>query len=333
MRREANSIHSTINGRAVADHGAFPPDTLKVLTRSLKSRWKRYCKQLRKCQRKMSERAVHDLRVEARRVLSLLDLLEPFLTAGRLSDARDALKCHLDTFDDLRDVQVQLAAVEKLRKGEPAVRDFHRFLETRETRIQRRTCKRAKRLHNEALADLIAACGVDAKDWLKRSSSGQANFILFTELSGAFGAMTKLKKRIDPNVPRSIHRTRIAFKKFRYSVEAFAHQLSWVNERLLENMRHYQGLMGDIQDAEVLRKAYQKYVRKEKPDARLVLRFSNRLLRQRQRLVARYLAAADRSQKFEPPSGFLTTKRGKVRNPHGSPARQTPPAPIDTVPL
>src|SRR5579862_1953267 len=284
MRREANSIHSTINGRAVANPSALPPDTLKALTRSLKSRWKRYGKQLRKCQRKMSERAVHDLRVQARRVLSLLDLLEPFLAAGRLSAARDALKCQLDTFDDLRDVQVQLAAVEKLRKGDPEAGDFHRFLRKKETRLQRRTCKHAKRLHNESLADLIAACRDDAKNWLERSTSRQANVILFNELSRAFGAVTKFQKRIDPNAPRSIHRTRIAFKKFRYMVEAFAHQLSWVNERRLENMRRYQGLMGDIQDAEVHRKAYQKYGRKEKPDSRLVSRFSNRLLRQRRRL-------------------------------------------------
>ena len=41
-----------------------------------------------------------------RRLLSILELLGPFLATGRLQQACAALKRHLDTFDELRDTQV-----------------------------------------------------------------------------------------------------------------------------------------------------------------------------------------------------------------------------------
>lgn len=323
MRREATSISGVINGRVVSGATALLPDTLKALTRSLKIRSKCYRKQLRKCQRKMSERAVHDLRVEARRLLSLLDFLEPFLVRERLDEARHTLKCHLDTFDDLRDVQVQLAAVKKLRKGDSAASDFHRHVQKREIRLSCRACKCAKRLDDAQFAKLMDACRADAKEWLERANPRQANAILFHALSRAFAEVARLKNRIDPDAPRSIHCTRIAFKKFRYMVEALASQMPWANEQLLKSMRRYQGLMGDIQDAEVLRMAHQKYVRNERPKSQHALRFSNQLLRRRQRLIARYMAAADRLQQFEPSTALPGARRGKATHPSGSHAPHT----------
>src|SRR5216684_2765050 len=96
---EPNLSPGTVNGHPadVTGAGDLAPGTLEALSLSLKKRWKCYGKQLSRCQRKLSERAVHDLRVEARRLLSLLDLLAPFLVSGRFTKAQTALKRHLDT--------------------------------------------------------------------------------------------------------------------------------------------------------------------------------------------------------------------------------------------
>jgi CHAD domain-containing protein len=61
--------------------------------------------------------------------------------------------------------------------------------------------------------------------------------------------------RVDPAQPATIHRVRVAFKKFRYMVEIVHPMLEGYPEANLKRMNRYQTLMGEIQDAEVFLKA------------------------------------------------------------------------------
>ena len=63
--------------------------------------------------------------------------------------------------------------------------------------------------------------------------------------------------------PRTIHRLRIAFKRFRYLCELLEPFLSGVTETRLERMRHYQGASGEIQDLAVLLARLERAVKKE----------------------------------------------------------------------
>jgi CHAD domain-containing protein len=314
MRQLETSSSSTIrNGHPVAVAGDpahdLAPKTLNCLIFSLKKQWKCYRKQLRKCQRKFSERSVHDLRVSARRLLSLLDLLAHFLSPSRLEKTQNALKRHLDTFDDLRDAQVQLAAVSKLGQEFPAARCFHRFLKKRGARLIRSTYKKARRLRSKPLGKHIEAAREDLKAWVKAARPKQPTPLLISAVNRAFSVTRKLKEHITPNDTHSIHCTRVAFKKFRYVVEALADHLPWANERLLQRMRRYQTLMGDIQDAEVLLRALQKFLGKEKTKIQQSARFERELQRRRQGLIKKYLGAADQLLDFWPPAG--TPCRGR----------------------
>ena len=284
-----------------ADKTELSPETLRKLAGSLKDQWKRYRKQLRQCQRKVSERGVHDLRVETRRLLSLLHLLSPFLASGRLSKAETALKCHLDAFDDLRDIQVQLIAVRKLRKSFSAAQQFYRFLKKREARFCRSTRKHSRQLRCKPLSRCIAACRQDVRSGQKHADSPNANTLLVGAVTRAFNTAKKFRKNIDRNDPHTIHCTRIAFKKFRYMVEALAGCLKWADKSLLEQMRQYQGMMGDIQDAHVLLLAFERFFRKESLDPKPASKLTHELLRRRQLLITKYIAEADRLNDFWPP--------------------------------
>lgn len=293
---------SSVNGPAAVDlRVQLAPDTLKLLALCLKKQWKCYRKQLSRCQQKFSERAVHDLRVEARRLLSLLDLLAPFLAPGRLAKAQTALKQHLDIFDDLRDTQVQLLALRKLRKKFLAAHRFQRFLQKREARLSKPTRKQAKRLRKRPLGKLLGACREDVKRWRQSSGSRQANPLVLRATTRAFRLTKQLKDRIKPNDTQSIHRTRVAFKRFRYIMEALAGHLPWVNQVVLARMRRYQTLMGNVQDGAVLLRGFEDFLRKEKtrkiPPAS---RFERELQRRRQRLIGNYLEAADELLDFWP---------------------------------
>ena len=57
--------------------------------------------------------------------------------------------------------------------------------------------------------------------------------------------------QIDPARPSTIHRLRVAFKKFRYMVEIVHPLLENFPQDNLKRMHDYQALMGEIQDADV----------------------------------------------------------------------------------
>lgn len=292
------------------------PDTLEFLVVALGKQWKCYRKQLRACQSKFSEGAVHDLRVSARRLLSLLDLLVHFLAPGRLEKTQRALKRHLDTFDELRDTQVQLPAVRKCRKQFRAARRFYRFLKKRESRLTRSTCKQATRMKAKPLSKLLDAACDDVNTWLRRSGSRRPDPLLLSAVDRAFRLTQSLRARIQPDDTHSIHCTRVAFKRFRYVIEALAPCLPWANKSLLEKMHAYQTLMGDIQDAEVLLRAFQKLMRKEKLEAKAALAFEHELQERRRRFIGKYLAAADHLMEFWPPARkpFRATARKAAGN-------------------
>jgi CHAD domain-containing protein len=56
---------------------------------------------------------------------------------------------------------------------------------------------------------------------------------------------------MDPDRTATIHRVRVAFKKFRYMAECIQPTLPNFPETQLKNMQNYQTLMGDIHDVEV----------------------------------------------------------------------------------
>jgi len=151
----AESVDGHTRPAGLAVGSELPKTTLAHLTKSLKRRWKRYRKELKSCQQKFSERAIHDFRVESRRLLSLVDLLSGFVQPGTIKRIEGALKQHLDTFDDLRDMQVQLPSVRKLLRTFTAARPFYDYLARREARVLKQTRKAIKRLRIRALSKLL----------------------------------------------------------------------------------------------------------------------------------------------------------------------------------
>ena len=67
----------------------------------------------------------------------------------------------------------------------------------------------------------------------------------------AFNQTVELQRAMDPGAVETIHRTRIAFKKFRYMVEALQPLFDGITAERLITMQAYQSMMGDVQDSEV----------------------------------------------------------------------------------
>jgi CHAD domain-containing protein len=271
---------------------------LEFLGKVLRKQWKRYHKGLDRVQEDSSEKAIHDSRVETRRLWALIELLGGLLPARLLGRTQAALKQYLDTFDDLRDSQVQLRAVAELRRRFPAAKPFYAYLRKREARLAKRTRKQIKRFEPVALAKLIAGCRRQFLHRCEHLSATQAKARLLTSIHRAFRHTSRLRSAVDPDDTTTIHATRVAFKKFRYMVEALATNLPARLRARSPAMRRHQALMGDIQDAEVLLRTFEKFLRKSKGRRKSAGLLQRALLGRRQQLIRRYLAAANQLYQF-----------------------------------
>jgi CHAD domain-containing protein len=290
------------NRRAPAQHQcvsvSLPSKTLEYLVAALKKQWKKYRKELKRCQKHFSTEAVHDSRVETRRLLSMIGLLSPFLVPGRAKKTHAFLKRHLDTFDALRDTQVQLEAVAKLKKRFLAAAAFYDYLRKQEKSLLRETRRNTNRIKTKRLGKLITACRKDAQK--RRLEVSASNALLWRLLESRFARTQQLHDEIDAVNPKTIHCTRIAFKQFRYMIEILSQYVVPFDKRLLRAMHRYQTMMGQIQDADVLLSAWGKYLHRIGGRSKSARIFGKELLRARDRLIRLYLNTTDLLPGFSP---------------------------------
>ena len=99
----------------------------------------------------------------------------------------------------------------------------------------------------------------------------------------------------------TIHRTRVAFKRFRYMIEAMFALLPGVTEEHRRAMHGYQSMMGDIQDVEVLLAALDEVRRTNSARGKSLGPLREELMRRRRWLIEVYLNASGKLRQFWPP--------------------------------
>jgi CHAD domain-containing protein len=179
--------------------------------------------------------------------LDLVRAVNPDLPALRL---RRRLKKHLKILSPLRDLQVQRIA---LRSAAADVTGL--------SPIVAELGRRQRHLLSTVRSD-IAAWKVDVLDrgvaevirevHLSSKVSPGWSEALIGSSAVAFLRVRTLRMRVDPGDLVTIHRLRVAFKRFRYSIEVVRPLLPWVSHDLLRSLGSYQDLLGAVQDSVVL---------------------------------------------------------------------------------
>lgn len=238
----------------------MPEETRNALLTALDNRWQDYRTQFKACRRELAEKAVHDLRVSVRRLLAALDIIRTLDARPRVLRARRFVKNLLDDLDDLRDVQVMLAETLRMPEPTPMPRPFQEHLEKREKKLMRRVHKRLETSKPAELHKRIEKIQGE----LENASNGP-NFAsrLFQAVDNFYLKAVQASAQIDGVSPESIHRARIAFKKFRYCAEIVQPLLADFPEDNLKRMHDYQGRLGNIRDLEVLLSALGDFVGKD----------------------------------------------------------------------
>ncbi len=217
-------------------------------------RWDAYRKQFEAAQQQISEDVVHDLRVAARRLLSMLALLRTVDANAPTDKLRRFVKTQLDDLDELRDSQVMLEEISHIFENLPRlapieIYEFQVYLEDRE-----------KKLLRLAQKDLNAASPSDIEHLVQElrlvAESHVRDELLFDKLLQAVDeANARVLERlqmVDAARPATIHRVRVAFKSFRYMIESVRPLVDGYPEDLVKCMHDYQDLMGSAHDVTVL---------------------------------------------------------------------------------
>jgi CHAD domain-containing protein len=119
-------------------------------------------------------------------------------------------------------------------------------------------------------------------------------------LGRAYEGAQTLRRAIDPTDSRTIHRTRLAFKHYRYLLESLHPGIITLSKKQLAAMDRYQTRMGLVQDWEVLRQETLRFARSHK-SLKTILAPLNKELEQREKAaIDAYLRIANQLDRFWP---------------------------------
>jgi CHAD domain-containing protein len=193
------------------------------------------------------ERAVHDLRVALRRTRTILEVGRAVLGPFHADEVRRALRDLQSASGALRDEEVLLDLLESLEVRRPDVQSWVDARKRREARL--RSALRRKIRDGE----------------LERGRGLLAALVAFRIKPSRDRRLTKFARRAVEDARRSVdrrrsvplddadalHRSRIAYKRLRYTVETFANVLPGDLAALAQPASRFQSRLGQLHDADV----------------------------------------------------------------------------------
>ena len=264
----------------------------KLLT-SMEKSWKRFPKAWKESRSRPSEKSVHNLRVNIRRLIAILELTQSISgEVGEIERLQRRFKKVLKRMGPLRDVQVQLKNISNVRASE-AVGDFKRTLKRRERQEIEHVRKSLKPRRKRRLSKAIGA----SQEQLPRLRAKLDD----TKVRGDVERLLELRRkefeqaraRFNPSVEETLHEMRIALKKLRYVVEAAQPVLGEWTKESARSMQAWQTLLGDTRDVAILQAGLEEWAdRKGKKALKSIAPVSAQLKRERARLLKRITQSA-----------------------------------------
>jgi CHAD domain-containing protein len=272
---------------------------------ALRERWELYRERLDACRAETSEEAVHELRVAIRRLLSQFVLLGCVIPDRQPQKARRILKRQIQSLGALRDTTVQRVFIEKQQAKFPELSVLRRQLGRRERRLTKIASGQINHFKTNKLEKWVRGIIEHlTRDSRRAPRRDRMTALAMRRAEEAFAETVALRQMIDFSDSLTIHRTRIAFKKFRYSVECLPAELTGLSKRGLRKLAYYQRRMGNIQDIEVIEASVTEFIRQNEGVEGLMAPFCAYLRRRRGSALRAFRTSADRLFSFWPPPGL-----------------------------
>jgi CHAD domain-containing protein len=232
-----------------------------TLVRVFDRSWGAWVRGMEACRHKPTRRAVHALRIDCRRLEALLDVLGhttgvPSKALRRLGDVADEA---LHALSPLRDDHVHRRRVANAggSRGVEALLEDVRRVEARHKKRARSALRRIDLARADDVADRVRR-GV-----VRRQGAPTPHDRTVLLLTAVDDAATSVRSRLalmDTARPRTLHKLRVAIKRFRYIVEIAEEVAPEVHVAAQPTLRSLQRRLGAVHDADVLGARVKRFV-------------------------------------------------------------------------
>lgn len=223
---------------------------------TLDEHWDDYPQRFNVARREITEETIHDLRVAARRLQARLRILRSLDWRPRARKLWRLLKRQLDQLDALHDTQVMLQEAAQRTQSLPQLGRFRDYLEGQSHALARTASRDVLASKPTGLKKRVQSLRKVAR---KHAQEEDLPERALQAVDAAHAKTVRAFSQLDATDPSTIHHVRIAFKKFRYMVEAVRPLLRDYPEACLGRMHDYQEAMGKVHDTTVFLDALKDY--------------------------------------------------------------------------
>jgi CHAD domain-containing protein len=196
----------------------------------------------------------------------------------------------------MRDVHVHLIATGELLKDFPQLSGFVDDLAGREEKLKRAAARTMRNFRDRTLGRQSDRVVEGFVDRAARERDEATHARIARKVNKAHERVLRHRAGIDTEWPRSIHRMRVAFKKFRYTAEIAAPLFDQLTVERLDAMQAFQTRMGHIQDLDTLLGAMMTF--RERYGQTSLLVPENEIRRKQRARVREFMSAADEARFF-----------------------------------
>lgn len=228
----------------------------------LVARWEEMCTYAADTARDPTVKAIHDLRVAARRLRGAYRDFRPYVRTRRLHGAMKGVREIADRSGLVRDEDVAIATLDKLAEGltDGMRRHGIQLLKAERVAVRNASVEALLSLITEERLTVLEQKFLDGVETVateEQLQAGDAGSQSVTSagkriINNSFARLTKLSKGFyAPHRTRALHRLRIAAKRLRYAMQLFA--VCWGDElnATAKEVAKLQDALGELHDCDV----------------------------------------------------------------------------------
>ena len=271
----------------------------KKLCKFAQLKLENFISEYKNCKKEITEEHVHDIRVALRRLMALTEIMYPLLDISKKKSKNNIklMKQKFKMFGPLRNIHISILYIDNMKKDFPDLESFSNHLNILEKDLSK---KLSKEFNKMEISDIKKISELLQKKISKISKTDDVYNMLLTSAITSFEDVVSLLEKADPDDIKSIHKVRIAFKKFRYMIEVID-SINPVGQDFHDNMKSIQDILGNIQDLSVIELLLCDFIEKEHPAECGILSIEyHELLKRQKSLVNSFLQSKEKIYSLDP---------------------------------
>ncbi len=193
--------------------------------------------------------SVHDFRVSARRLIAAMDIILAVIEHEPLRREHRRLRRTLKSLNALRDLEIQRLEAAKISRSHQVLAPLLASLRVHERQLGLEARRQIRKLDPAMLQQSIASA-MELLRSLDASPPSASALGSAVHAARAIGFLTLLRNtaRASSGDEQSLHRVRVALKKFRYTTEVLAPCLPSAVRKQIARIQQLQDVFGAVQD-------------------------------------------------------------------------------------